>query len=134
MSQIWIALITIAVLITAGFLVALLIELIKLTRSLTTFLKTTGESTKTTLDELREALKGIKNVTDNIQDVAGDVKTFSGAIRDVGEKVQNINNMVEKIRSSAIVEASSLKVGLKTAFAVLSSNLLNNLFRKGGKQ
>ncbi len=126
--------IAIAVLISAVFLVALLIELIKLTRSLTAFLKTTGESVKTALDELHETLKSIKNVSDNIQDVAGDVKTFSGAIRDVGENVKNINNMVEKIKSSALVEALSLKTGLKTAFAVLSSNLLNNLFRKGGKQ
>ncbi|NWF52817.1 MAG: DUF948 domain-containing protein [Nitrospirae bacterium] len=134
MNQIWIVLIIIAVLVTAGFLVALLIKLIKLTHSLTAFLKTTGESTKIALDELHEALKSIKSVSDNIHDVTGDVKTFSGAIRDVGENVHRINSMVEKIRSSALVEVSSLKVGFKTAFAVLLSNLLNNLLKKGGKQ
>ncbi|MGB9714907.1 MAG: DUF948 domain-containing protein [Thermodesulfovibrionales bacterium] len=134
MNQLWIALITIAVLVTAGFLVALLIDLIKLTRSLTAFLKTTEESIKETLNDLHEAIKSIKTVSDNIQDVTGDVKTFSRAIRDAGENVQRINTMVEKIKSSALIEASSLKVGLKTAFAVLTSNLLNNLFRKGGKQ
>lgn len=134
MNQIWIALITLAVLATAGFLIALLIELIKLTRSFTGFLKTTGESTKTTLEELQEALKSIRSVSDDIQDVTGDMKTFSGAVKDVGQNIQQINSIVEKITSSAFLEASSLKVGIRTAFAVLSGNLLNNLFRKGGKQ
>ena len=134
MNQLWIVLITVAVLVTAGFLIALLIELIKLTRSFTLFLKTTGETAKTTLEELQEALKSIKGVSDDIQDVTDDVKTFSGAVKDVGQNIQKINSTVEKITSSTLLEASSLKVGIRTAFAVLSSNLLNNLFRKGGKQ
>jgi uncharacterized protein YoxC len=83
MNQLWIVLITVAVLVTAGFLIALLIELIKLTRSFTLFLKTTGETAKTTLEELQEALKSIKGISDDIQDVTDDVKTFSGAVKDV---------------------------------------------------
>ncbi len=134
MNQLWIVLITIAVLVTAGFLIALLIELRKIARSFTEFLKMTGESTKTTVEELQQTLKSLRSVSDDIHDVTDDVKTFSGAVKDVGQNIQLINNIFEKVTSSALVEASSLKVGIRTAFAVLSSNFLNNLFKRGGKQ
>jgi len=134
MNQLWIVLITVAVLVTAGFLIAVLIELRKVARSFTEFLKMTGESTKTTLEELQQTLKSLRSVSDDIHDVTDDVKTFSGAVKDVGQNIQQINNIFEKVTSSALVEASSLKVGIQTAFAVLSSNFLNNLLKRGGKQ
>jgi uncharacterized protein YoxC len=134
MNQLWLALIAGAVVAIAGFLIALLIELRKVARSFTKFLNMTGESTKTTLEELQQTLKSLRSVSDDIQDVTDDVKTFSGAVKDVGQNIQQINNVLEKVTSSALVEASSLKAGIRTAFTVLSSNFLNNLFKRGGKQ
>jgi uncharacterized protein YoxC len=134
MNQVWIWLITVAILVTAGFLVALLIELRKMTRSLTEFLKTTGEPTKTTLEELQQTLKSLRTLSDDIENVTDDIKKFSGAVKDVGQNIGHINTLIENITSSALIEASSLKVGIKTALGILSSNLLNNLFKKGGKQ
>ena len=134
MNQLWLALISGAVVAIAGFLIALLIELRKAARSFTELLKTTEESTKTTMEELQQTLKSLRGVSDDIQDVTDDVKTFSGSVKAVGQNINQLNNVLEKVTSSAFVEASSLKVGIRTAFAALSSNFLNNLFKRGGKQ
>jgi uncharacterized protein YoxC len=134
MNQIWIWVIVAAIVATSVFLIMLLIELRKTAQSLREFLKTTGESTKTTLDELQQSLKSLRDVSDDIKDVTDDVKTFSDAIRDVGLNVKRISNLVEDVSSSALIKASGFKVGLRTALGVLSSDLLSNLFKKGGRQ
>ena len=131
MSQLWLTLIGIAVVITAGFIVSLIIELKKTVRSLNDFLKTTEESIKPTLDELQQTLRSLRNVSNDLNDVTTDIKTLSGSVRDVGLNIKHVSNIVEDITSSGYIKASGVKAGLKTGIMVL----LNNLFsRKGGRQ
>lgn len=134
MNQIWIWLIVVAVVVTAGFLISLIIELRKTVRYLRESLKAREESTKTMLEELQQTLKGLRGVSDDIRDVADDIKTVSGAVRDVGQNIRRISSLLEDVTSSTLIKASSLKVGVRTALGVLSNNLLNNLFKKGGRQ
>jgi len=134
MNQIWIWVILVAVVVTAGFLISLIIELKKTARSLRESLKAREESIKTTLEELQQTLKSLRDVSDDIKDVTDDVKTFTDAIKDVGLNVKHISNLVEDVSSSALIKVSGFKVGLRTALGVLSSNFLSNLFKKGGSQ
>jgi len=134
MNQIWIWVIVAAVVATNVFLIMLLIELRQTARSLRESLKSREESIKTALEELQQTLKSLRDVSDDIKDITDDVKTFSDAIKDVGLNVKRISNLVEDVSSSALIKASGLKVGLRTALGVLSSNLLSNLFKKGGSQ
>jgi uncharacterized protein YoxC len=127
-NQLWLTLIGIAVVVTAGFVISLIIELKKTLRSLNGLLKTTEESLKPTLEELQQTLKSLKNISDNINDVTADMKTLSGSVRDVGLNIKRVSGIVEDITSSVAVKASGVKAGLKTGFLVL----LNNLFLKKG--
>lgn len=128
MNQIWLGLIAIVVVVTAGFLVSLIIELKKTTSSLRDFLKTTEESIKHTMEELQQTLKSIRNISDNINDVTDDIKTFSGSVRNIGENISRVGQLIEGATSSTVIKASGLKVGTMTALSVL----LNNIFSKKG--
>jgi uncharacterized protein YoxC len=131
MSQLWLTLIGIAVVVTAGFVVSLIIELKKTVRSLNDFLKTTEESIKPTLEELQQTLRSLRNVSNDLNDVTTDIKTLSGSVRDVGLNIKHVSNIVEDITSSGYIKVSGVKAGIKTGIMVL----LNNLFsRKGGGQ
>ncbi len=130
----WIGLIAIAVAASAFFLIWLLIELKRTVQALRDSLKNTEESMKTTLEELQQTLKSLRDISDNIKEVTDDVKTFSGAVKDVGQNISHVSNLVENVASSALIKASGFKVGVRTALGVLSSNLLSNLFKKGGKK
>jgi len=128
MNQIWLGLIAIAVVIMAGFVILLMIELKKMISSFREFLRTTQETITPTLEELQQTLKSIRSISNGINDVTDDVKTFSGSIRDIGQNIGRVSKLIEDVTSSTIIKASGLKVGIRTAIDVL----LNNLFSKKG--
>lgn len=128
MNQIWLGLIAIAVVVTAGFIVSLIIELKKTTSSLREFLKTTEESIRPAMEELQQTLKSIRSISNDINDITDDIKTFSGSVRNIGENVSRVSKLIEDVTSLTVIKASGLKVGIRTALDVL----LNNLFSKKG--
>ena len=131
MSQLWLTLIGIAVVVTAGFIVSLIIEMKKTVRSLNDFLKAREESIKPTLEELQQTLRSLRSVSNNLNDVTSDIKTLSGSIRGVGLNIKHVSDIVEDFTSSGYIKASGVKAGIKTGIMVL----LNNLFsKKGGGQ
>jgi uncharacterized protein YoxC len=120
MSQVWIGLIVFALIVIAGALIYLLVEVRKVAHSL-----------KPVLEELQQTLKSLRSVSDELNDVTGDIKTFSGAVRDIGQNIRHVSNLIDDVTSSTIIKASGLRVGIRTALEVL----LNNLFsKKGGRQ
>jgi uncharacterized protein YoxC len=129
MNQLWIGIIVITVVVTAAFLIGLIMELRKTARSINEFLKTTEEFFNPTLEELQQTLRSIRNVSDNLNDATNDIKTFSGAVNDIGQHVRQISNIIEGVTSSTAIKASGLKVGIRTALGVL----LSNLFSKKGE-
>jgi uncharacterized protein YoxC len=128
MNQTWLLLIAIAVAVTAGFVISLIIELKKTVRSLNEFLKTTEQSVKPTLEELQQTLRSLRSVSDDLNEVTSDIKTLSGSVKDVGMNIKHVSNLVEDVTSSTLIKASGLKVGVKTGLMFL----LNNLFLKKG--
>jgi len=134
MSQFWIGLLVLAVLVVSGFLIALLIELKKTTQSLREFLKTTGESTKTTMEEMQQTLKSLRGISENIKGMTDDVKSFSVVVRETGQSLKLLSDMVNDISTSVVKEVSGLRVGLRTALEVFWNNLVNIISKKGGKQ
>ncbi len=128
MNQIWLGLIAIAVVVAAGFIVSLIIELKKTTSSFREFLNTTEESIKPAMEELQQTLKSIRNVSDSINDVTDDIKTFSVSVRNIGDNVSRVSKLIESVTLSTVIKASGLKVGIMTALDIL----LNNLFSKKG--
>ena len=131
MNNIWLLLIAIAVVVSSGFIISLIIDLKKTVRLLNELLKTTEESIKPTLEELQQTLKSLRNVSNDINAVTTDVKTLSGSVRDVGLNIKHVSNLIEEVTSSTLIKASGLKAGIKTGLMFLLSNLF---LKKGGEK
>jgi uncharacterized protein YoxC len=128
MNQAWLWVIAIAVVVTAGYVISLIIELKKTLQSLNSFLKTTEESLKPTIEEVQQTLRSTRGITDNLNDVTADIKTLSSSVRDVGFTVKHVSGVVGDIASLATIQASGLKAGVKAG----AMYLLHNLFSKKG--
>ena len=129
MNNLFWGLITLAVIVTLGVLIAVLFELKSATRSLRELLKTTDCSVKPTLDELQNTLRSVRNVTDNITAVTEDVKVLSGSVRNVGENVKHVTEFVDGVTSSAGIRVSGLRAGVRAAAEVLVRNFLTGKSR-----
>ncbi len=130
MSNLFMGLITLAIIVAVIILIWVMLELRKAIKALKELVNTTENSLKPTVAELQETLKSGRNVADNVTVVSGDMKVLSGALRDVGENVKRVSrdikhmvDFVDGITSSAAVEASSLKAGAKAGFWFLLKNL-----------
>lgn len=130
MNNIWLGLITFAVLAAAGFLISALIELRKTARSLRNFLKTQEDLLNTTLGELQQTLKSLRNVSDDVNEIMVNAKSFSNAVSNIGDNIKHASDLIENTKSLALIKASGLKVGIKTALTFLLKNLLS---KKGGR-
>jgi uncharacterized protein YoxC len=128
MNNIWLGLITFAVLAAAGFLISALIELRKTTKSLRNFLRI-QEDLNTTLIELQQTLKSLRNVSNDVNEIMVDAKSFSNAVSNIGANIKHASNLIENTKSLAFIKASGLRVGIKTALTFLLKNLLS---KKGG--
>lgn len=130
MSDLFMGLITLAIIVAVIIFIWVMLELRKAIKALKELVNTTENSLKPTVAELQETLKSVRNVADNVTVVSGDMKVLSGALKDVGENVKRVSqdikhmvDFVDGITSSAAVEASSLKAGAKAGFWFLLKNL-----------
>jgi predicted PurR-regulated permease PerM len=125
MGNIWLGLITFAVLAAVGFLISVLIELRKTAKSLIDFLRNQEDLLNTTLSELQQTLKSLRDVSNDVNEIMVDAKSFSNAVSNIGDNIKHASNLIENTRSLAFIKASGLRVGIKTAFTFLLKNLLS---------
>ncbi len=131
MNNIWLGLITFAVLAVAGFFISVLIELRKTTKSLRDFLRNQEDLLNTTLSELQQTLKSLRNVSNDVNEIMVDAKSFSDAVSNIGDNIKRASNLIDNTKSLAFIKASGLRVGIKTALTFLLKNLLSK--KRGGK-
>ncbi len=131
MNNLFWSLIAAAVIVSVIVFVYVMLDLRKTIRALKELVNTTENSLKPSVAELQETLKSIRNVANNVTAVSEDMKILSGALRDVGENVKRVSgdmkhlvNIVDEMTSSAAVEASGLKAGVKAGFRFFLKNLL----------
>ena len=130
-NNLFLGLITAAVIVVVIIFVYVMLDLRKTIRALKELVNTTENSLKPTVAELQETLKSVRNVANNVTAVSEDMKILSGALRDVGENVKRVSgdmkhlvSFVDEMSSSAVVEASGLKAGVKAGFWFFLKNLL----------
>jgi uncharacterized protein YoxC len=130
MDNIFWGLLTVAVIVAVIIFIYVMLDLRKTIRALKELVNTTENSLKPTVAELQETLKSVRNVANNVTVVSEDMKLLSGALRDVGENVKRMSgdmkhliNFVDGMSSSAVVEASGLKAGVKAGFWFFLKNL-----------
>jgi uncharacterized protein YoxC len=123
-------LITLAIIVAVIIFIYVMMELRKTIRALKELVNTTENSLKPTVVELQETLKSVRNVAENATAITTDIKVLSGALKDVGVSVKRVGadvghlvNFVDGITSSAVIEASGLKAGVKAGFWFFLKNL-----------
>ena len=131
MDNIFWGLLAVSVIVAVIIFIYVMLDLRKTIRALKELVNTTENSLKPTVAELQETLKSVRNVANNVTAVSEDMKILSGALRDVGENVKRVSedmkhlvNFVDGMTSSAVVEASGLKAGVKAGFWFFLKNLL----------
>jgi uncharacterized protein YoxC len=130
MSNFFLGLVIFAIIVAVIIFIWVMLELRKAIRALRELVSTTENSLKPTVAELQETLKSVRNVADNATVVSGDIKVLSGALRDIGENVKRVSgdvkhlvDFVDGMTSSAVVEASGLKAGVKAGVWYFIKNL-----------
>jgi uncharacterized protein YoxC len=130
MNNLFFGLITVAFIIGVIIFIYVMMELRKTIRALKELVNTTENSLKPTVVELQETLKSVRNVAENATAITTDIKVLSGALKDVGVSVKRVGadvehlvNFVDGITSSAVIEASGLKAGVKAGFWFFLKNL-----------
>jgi uncharacterized protein YoxC len=130
MSNFFLGPVIFAIIVAVIIFIWVMFELRKAIRALKELVSTTENSLKPTVAELQETLKSFREVADNATVVSGDIKVLSGALRDVGENVKHVSGDVKHLvdfadgmTSSAVVEASGLKAGVKAGVWYFIKNL-----------
>ncbi len=120
--------ITLIILVSAGFLISLLIELRKTVRKHNDFISTIEKDVPPVIDELKQTLENLKNVTDDIQSVTGGIRELSGALTDTADNVRQVSRLITTIGTETNATIAGIKTGIRTAFGVF----IKNFFHKGG--
>jgi len=131
MSNFFLGLVIFAIIVAVIIFIWVMLELRKVIRALKELVRSTENSLKPAVAELQETLKSVRNVADNATVVSGDIKVLSGALRDIGENAKRVSgnvkhlvDFVEGMTSSAVVEASGLKAGVKAGAWCFIKNLI----------
>jgi len=131
MSNFFFGLVIFAIIVAVIIFIWVMLELRKTIRALKELVSTTENSLKPTVAELQETLKSVRNVADNATVMSEDMKVLPRAMRDIGENVKRVSEdikhligFVDGMTSSAVVEASSLKAGVKAGAWNFIRNLL----------
>ncbi len=130
MNTIFLGIITLAIVITVIIFIYAMVALRKTIRGLRELTETVENSLKPVVLDLQETLTSVKNFTDSTAGITDDVSIFTGALRSAGRSaehvtrdVEHVVNLVEGITSFGVMEASSLKAGIKAGLWVLSKSL-----------
>jgi uncharacterized protein YoxC len=131
MSQFYLGIITLSIVIATVFLILVLIELRTAIKALKEFLQMTESTLKPTIEEFQAYLRVAKHVTEDVNTISEDVKVFSGSLREIGENVRGVSRsmkfisaLVEAQGSIAAIKISGLRAGIRAASQVVLENLL----------
>jgi uncharacterized protein YoxC len=124
MNNLFFGLIALAVLVLTGFIVYLILELKKTIASLRVSMESIEKVLLPAVEELQMNLKSVRKITDDVGVVTESMKGFSDSIRVMSDNVKQVSEAVSTITKTSVVEASSVKAGIKAGFGYFIKNLL----------
>ena len=123
MNNLFLGLITLAVLVLTGFIVYLILELKKSIDSVKLSMESIEKVLIPTVEELQMNLKSVRKITDDVGIVTESVKGFADSIREMSENVKQVSEAVSAITKTSVVEVSGVKAGIKAGFEYFIKNL-----------
>jgi uncharacterized protein YoxC len=124
MNNIFLGLITLAVLVLTGFIIYIILELKKTIDSVKLSMESIEKVLIPTVEELQVTLKSVRKITDDVGVVTEGVKGLSGSIREISENVKYASEAVSTITKTSVVEVSGVRAGIKAGFEYFIKNLL----------
>jgi uncharacterized protein YoxC len=124
MNNVFLGLITLAVLVLTGFLIYLILELKKSIDSVKLSMESLEKVLIPTVEELQMNLKSVRKITDDVGVVTENVKSLSDSIHAMSDNVKQVSEAVSTITRTSVVEVSSVKAGIKAGFEYFIKNLL----------
>ncbi len=128
MSEIADVIIAVVVIISAGFLIPVLIEFRRTMKRLNEFLDATGKELPPAIDELKQTLENLKNIAGDVQSVTGGIRDLTDVLADTADNLRSVSRVISRVGTETNAVIAGLKTGAKTAVGVF----LKNLLRKGG--
>lgn len=128
MSEIAVIIIAVVVIISAGFLIPVLVEFRRTMKRLNEFLDATGKELPPAIDELKQTLENLKNISGDLQSVTGGIRDITDVLTDTANNVRSVSGIISRVGTETNAVIAGLKIGVKTAIGVF----LKNLLRKGG--
>lgn len=129
-TQLFLGIITAALIILLAFLIPVILQIRKTAKSAENFFKVTRESLTPLLSELKESVERLNRVTGGVEDSIKNVQHLAKAIGEIGTLVDGLNNFVKQTGLSFSVKTASLGVGIKTALSVLAKGLIKKTSNK----
>jgi uncharacterized protein YoxC len=115
MGNIFFGLMTLAVLVAVAYFVIVATEMRTWLKTTSQALKDSQEHLTRTLDELRQTLQSTRHVTDNMGIIIADARDVAESAREVSNRVRTVGKFVENFTSLPALQASALKLGIRTA-------------------
>jgi len=128
MNEIAGVIIALAAVVSAAFLIPVLVEFRKTMKRLDRFLDTTERELPPAIDELKQTLENLRNISGDIQSVTGGIREITDALTDTADNVRSVSSVISRVGTETNAAIAGLKSGVKTAIVVFFKNLL----RKGG--
>jgi uncharacterized protein YoxC len=125
MNNIFFGLITLAILVLAGFVVYAVLALKKTLDSVKKFIETTENSLVPAVEEIQLTLRSVRKITDDTGAVTEDVKVLSASVREMGDSVKRINSVVNTALCASTSQVAGLKAGLKAGLVYFLKNMLS---------
>ena len=124
MTDLYLGLITLAVLVVAGYVIYMILELRSFMRSARQFMEKTENTINPALEELQRSLASIRGLSDNLTMVTDDVKTLTGSVREVGDSIKVVSANLKRFTTVNIAESSALKAGIRAGLEYAKNQIL----------
>ena len=124
MNNLFLGLITLAVLVLTGFIIYIILELKKTISSLRITVESINKTLIPTVEELQMTFKSVRKITDDVGVVSEEVKGLSGSVHAISENVKYASEAVSRITTNSVAQISGVRAGIKAGFGYFISNLL----------
>jgi uncharacterized protein YoxC len=125
MSDIFLGIITLAVVVATVYIIRVLTELKADLAAVKECTQRAEESLIPLLQELQMTARSVRTVTDDVGGITGDVRVFTGSVREIGENVKQVSRIVEDFGRTSALSVTGLRAGVTTALGVLIGHIIN---------
>ncbi len=125
MNNLFFGLITLAVLVLAGFIIYFILELKKTISSLRVTVESLEQKIAPTVEEVQITLKSVRKITDDVGVVSEEVKGLSSSVRVMSENVKYASEAVSRLTTNSVAQISGVREGIKAGLGYFISNLFN---------